>query len=308
MLRSRALRPNFRRYALPAATCLIAGGLCFAPAVGAATFRVTTGVFDGTVLTEATQLRCLPFDAGECLDGAAGSLAALATSESDMTASAEASGQKLLRASANGSWSGLTAGGPPFADGTAKIVDEFMLVDTLGNLTEGQVSIHVLLLGSLSENRGAASYTLSAGLCDLAFPPSYGCLEINRTGDIFDGVSSGDTPTGFLSSGQGTLPFNTLLQLNWNMSVACGYVRDFGECAASLGQSAYWQDMTVLDGSGQPIPGIQIVSASGIDWRTQSPLTPIPVPAVGWLFASAVAALAGIGAARRRRVRVQLRI
>lgn len=292
MFHSRELLPNFRRYALPAASCLIASGLCFAPAVGAATFFVTTNVFDGIVQTEETRLRCWPYDVNTCTpEGSAGSLAALSTSESSMSASALASGQKTLRASARGSWPGLTPNGPPGAGATAKIVDEFMLVDTLGNKTEGQVSIHVLLLGSLSENRGAASYTLSAAVCELAFPPSYGCLAIDRTGDIFDGIVSGDTPSGFLSSGQGTLPFNTPLQLNWNIVAGCGYVRDFGECAANLGQSAYWQGMTVLDGDGEPIPGMQIVSASGIDWLTASPLTPVPVPAVGWLIAPAVVML-----------------
>ncbi len=294
MLRSRTYQPNFRQFALPVAAWLIASGLCFTPVVGAATFFVTTGVFDGTVLTEDTQRRCLPFDVDECFDGAAGGQAALATSEGNMSAFAQASSLKMLRASANGSWSGLTPNGPPGAGATTNIVDEFMLVDTLGNLTEGQVSIHALLLGSLSENRGAASYTLSAGLCELAFPPSYGCLEIYRTGDIFDGVFSGDAPMGFLSSGQGALPFNVPLQLNLNLVVGCGYVRDFGECAASLGQSVYWQGMTVLDGSNQPIPGIQIVSASGIDWLTPSTLTPVPAPAVGWLFSIAVAGLLAV--------------
>jgi len=297
MHRSRALQPAPRRFALPAAAWLVASGLCFAPPVSAARYFVTAGVFDGTVSTQDSQLRCWPFDADECFGGAAGGQATLDINESTMRGFAQASGQKLVRASATGSWSALTPNGPPGAGASASLVDEFMLVDTLGNKTEGEVSIHVLVQGTLSENRGLTHYTLSTGLCDLTFPPAYGCLGFYRAGDIFDGVFSGDTPGGFLSS-HGTLPFNVPLELSIDVAVGCGYVRDFGECAANLGQSVYWQGMTVLDSNGQPIPGIQVVSASGIDWLTPSPLTPVPIPAVGWLLSIAVA---GLFATHRRR-------
>ena len=282
---------TFGRLTLP---IVAAGALLAVTPADAARYFVTASVFDGTELVEQTQLRCQPFN-DDCTGGAPGSLAALALGQGAMQGSAQASSQQLLRAVATGHWQGQPPGGPPGAGATAEIEDRFMLVDPTGTHTEGRLVLHVQLLGSLDEVRGSAHFQARAALCELVFTGSYGCLEIHRAGSVDNGVVTGDPPSGFLSSGVGLQPFNTMLRLSWSLAAGCGYQLDFGSCSAYFGQSAYWRGITVLDGNGQPIAGLRLVSESGVDWLAPSP---VPAPASAWLMLCGLAALAAC--ARRR--------
>lgn len=98
-----------------------------------------------------------------------------------------------------------------------------------------------------------------------------------------------------MSSGLHTFRFNTLLNLQFSLIAGCGARDAFGSCAAHMDQSAHWGGITVLDDTGQPIPGVQLVSASGMNW-----LEPSPVPAPGAFLLMATGLWALLARTRKR--------
>lgn len=238
----------------------------------------------------------------------------------NMQAKASINGGQI-RLLASGYWSnslsdGFQGGEPSYAaTSLVQLRDSFVLlspgavalsfaIDVDGSLQAGTGNASwfmsaFLVQGLLGSDAGNPfNYTTGIALTAMADPftfyPPWGSI------DYFEGISGDITgrqyySTSFYGTEGGPVVFQPgiPIELFWNFRVD---VSDAGVPPGSPGSgsadfhhTATWLGITVSNSQGEPIEGVEILAASGYDWLAGTPVTPVPLPAAGWLLLTAVA-------------------
>ncbi|MBL8200133.1 MAG: VPLPA-CTERM sorting domain-containing protein [Chromatiales bacterium] len=233
-----------------------------------------------------------------------------------------------VRLLASGFWAnslsdGIQGGEPSYAAASlVSLRDSFVL------LSPGAVALSFAIDvdGSLQASSGNASWYMSAFLAQGLLgsnpnnPSDYSTIVALTSEaapntfyppegriDYFEGISgelSGRQyfSTPFFGTENGVPVFlpGIPIQVFWNFRVDVSNSGtppgSPGSGSANFYNTATWLGITVSNTQGEPIEGVEIIAASGYDWLAGTPVTPVPLPAGGWLL------LTGLGALVARRL------
>lgn len=274
---------------LPPVSLLLAVFLLMSPSPSQALLvAIGTNVYDGITQVEEQESASWPHDPVNYPGSVAGMSAHLSTVVGLMSAEASA-GPMTLHVGAQGFWGTWTT--PPvaeFAGAEALVEDRFTIIDPSGMHAGGNITVRVGSSGFWHEDGGSLQFTLQAGICGVGFV----CPEIYAQGAVTDGVESGFSPFQIFSSNTVFVPFNQQLGVGMFFSVSGGrQTNNPGSFIADFFSTVSWGGLEIVDDNGQPITGLEIVSASGVNWLNAAPIS-TPDPGVVWLLATAAGALA----------------
>ncbi len=210
----------------------------------------------------------------------------------------------LVRAYAETSWADGEEDRFYEATGTVSIFDTLVLSGPAG-VSNAFVQFTYQVSGALSQTNGDASWSTGAELRGPTSPQGFFMITASANGadtERFGPIGSSLPATLSSAAAPGAtnlFPFGVPIDFQWRLFFrATGEgTGSGGSAVADLSNTAIWLGMTVVDGSGNPIDGVELSSTFDYDWLAPAPL--VPEPPTTWLLTIAAGSLGLWRSARR---------